>query len=1145
MPRPIVYFCFFLSGFSGLLNEIVWSRLFVYTMGSSHHSIAVVVSVFMGGLALGSILGGPIADRSSSPLRLYGGLVLLAGLLCAAVVPLLWLAEPLLGYAYRLNDGEPAHPVFTLVKAVVCALTILLPTTLMGATLPALIRYLTRDLREVGARLGMLYGVNTFGAVAGASAAGFYLIGRIGLGWSVVVAAGIDILVGSGVLLWTAWSRRKETSPAALLSRIAHRRDRIGKEPIPPPAPDRVPAAVRIAILAFGVAGFVNMCLQLGWTRALIISIGNSTYAFSVIVAIFIFGLAAGGWIAGIFADRLKNPILSFGWLLIATAVASGMTIPWLGLSPPRFAYQLAVLVQEGKLDYSRFLLQAAGSVLLVILPPTLLMGMALPLVGKLRVLAPSGVGRGVGSAYAANTIGAILGTAITGFVLLPLLARIWKLLYLAVGIGLLAGLVVVVVAPGKDRGLRFSILGLVVVLCLSLAYVTRPHGVLDSPQENRLYWHPVIFSFGSYAHLRNIMKFPSYREYAHAQVDSFEPLYYRDGEAASVAVVRQRSDNHISLKISGKTDASAGHVSFDIQTQLLMGHLPLLIHQNPRRALNLGLGGGMSLGAMTLYPEVVEIDLLELCPEVEEAARLYFAEANHAALTSQKVLKVIGDGRNHLTHTRRTYDVISSEPSNFWIAGLGNLFTQEFYRLALQRLHPGGIVCQWLYSYNLRLSDYKIALRTFLWTFPHVAVWSNVLGDTILLGSKEPLVFRRERIAQCLAMEKVREDLSIIGIEKPEDLFRYFKCEGSRLRSWVGEGATNSDLYPILEYSSPLGFYDADAGIALALSEAAAAAPWPPELFRGFSTGNLAAIDQKRRQAQILTRLFSRNYVFDLKGAVEEYKMLAREGDAWSLHYAAQQLSEADWSGAIKRKLLRIAREAYDTPELCMADGFRPGPSGDTKNQLEAYRKLAREAPKGRWQPYLALAAIETREKLTDQAFESLEVARERGAPAYKISQVKGILLGMQGDLLKSESLLRSSLSQVPANVPAERGEIAWNLGHCREIQGMFLEAMEAYRSAKEADYHPVNCVIAVARCYRKKGDLDSALKELENVLAEADREGSKSGLVRAEISRLRAAAGDLDQAIRWMQMAAEFSPGEFEGELEGLRSRARSKRK
>lgn len=1136
MSRRWVHLCFFLSGFSGLVNEVVWSRLFAYTIGTSHHSIAVVVAVFMGGLALGSALGGPLADRARSPLRLYGWLVLLAGLLSALVAPLLWLAVPLLGMAYRLHDGEPNHPFFTAVKCAICAGSILVPTTLMGATLPVLARHTTRDLREVGARLGSLYAVNTFGAVAGAAAAGFYLIGRLGLGFSLALAAGLDVAVGAAVLLATRKSREPGTSPEARGGKPAAAA--VGEAV-------RVPGSVRVAVAAFGVAGFANMCLQLGWTRALVLSIGNSTYAFSLIVGIFIFGLAVGGWIAGLWADRLKNPVAAFGWLLVATAVAAAATIPHLGLLPARFAWKLMDLARKEKgFDYLRFLLEGGWSVTLLILPSTVLMGMAFPMAGRLRALSPAAVGRAVGDAYAANTAGAILGTALTGFILIPLLGRTWAILYLAVGLGLLGGVTVLIFAPRRGR-VRFAILGLVLAVIFGWSYDTRPHGVLDPGSEERIYWHPVIFSQGAYVGFLNARRFKDPEEYARNQTYYYESLYYRDGEAGTVAVLKPRIGDHLMLNISGKTDASAGELSFDTQTQILLGHLPLLFHPRPRQVLTLGLGGGMTVGAMTLHPEVEEIDCLEISPEVEEAARLWFADANHHALENPKVRTIIGDGRNHLTHTARTYDVISSEPSNFWIAGLGNLFTEEFYRLAERRLNPGGIVCQWMYGYGIRLEDYQTALRTFLRVFPYAMIWSNSYADTILLGSKEPIEFDRQKIAAGLSDPKVKAQLIPIGISEPEDLFRYFlwakrpevRPEVERLISWVGEGQTNRDFFPVLEFSSPLGFYDNNPEVNPTLAEIAGDLPLP--LFRGFDAKGLEVMKARRQEGRTLNRFFLKLYSAAYPKVIEEYALLAREGSAWSLDYASQELLRIlPLAGEKGREVLRQARKVFDTADLCAADDLLPGSTGDPLKELEAFRALVHAAPQQRWQAYLMLARVEGRAGRAADGLKSVEAARERGAPVYQHLLVKGLLVGLSGDYAAAEVLLRESLASAPRARAAERGEAAWNLGYCLEERGLLEPAAGAYRQAKELGHDPVGSGIAIASCLRRLGKLEEAIREAQAVLPEADRLSRHQAAVRAELARCLAARGKRQEALQWMEAAAKLSAS-FATELEELRTR------
>ncbi len=1067
MTRSLVYLCFFLSGFSGLVYEIVWSRLFAYTMGSSNLSIAVVVSVFMGGLAVGSFVGGRIAEVVRSPLRLYGFLVAGTGITGAAVPFLLMPIEALLTRVYRLHDGEPGHWVFTTAKALACAATIFLPTVFMGATLPALAQHLTRNVREVGASLGALYAANTFGAVAGTAAAGFFFLRWWGLGWTTGIAASVDLLVGILVLFKTRAETSRATAPAPVDPHASRKElPDIGNEDA-----SRSRWIVLVCIAAYGVSGFANMCLQLGWTRALILSIGNSTYAFSVIVGIFIFGLAAGGWLAGLLADRVRNPAALFGWLLLATAAAAGATIPWLGLLPAHFAWDLAALVNRGDFSFTSFLGAGAARTALVILPATVLMGMAFPLAGRIHSVATAGVatvkiGRAVGVVYAANTTGAIIGTALAGFVLVPLLGRIWALLYLAVGLSFAAGLAVLLLAPGERLWRRHSLVGAAVLLLSVLGYWTRPAEIFGTGDgAPRAYWHPVILAKGSYMNIDLASRYPSARDYAIEQIRRWEPLYYRDGEAGSVAVLKRREDGHICLNISGKTDASAGGFSFDIQTQLLMGHLPLLAHAAPRRALNLGLGGGMSLGAMTTHPEVESIDLLELSPEVEEAARLYFARINQNALTNPKVRVVLGDGRNHLTHTAANYDVISSEPSNFWIAGLGNLFTEEFYRLVLQRLRPGGIACQWVYGYHLRLKDFKTALRTFLKVFPHVTVWTNNYADTILLGTREPQVFDRARVSAALADPAVQAELTEIGIRAPEDLFRYFQCEGRVLDAWIGKGPINQDFHPVLEFQSPLGYYDLDAKITNALLDAAQGS-LPPGLFARFSSEKLKVVEERRRFGQVMTRFYHHIYSAEHKGAIEAYRQLAQGGDVWLIDLAAKEW--ASRVGEIGEPMLAEVRKTHDHPDLCEADGFRAGPGGGGL-QVEAFRNAARRSPARDWKPYLTLAAVEMSAQLYADALKSLQVAQERQAPPHKTASIIGVLKGIQGDLAGAEKNLREAVEKAPPGADADKGEAMYNLGYCLEAQGRLKEALSAYEEALKLKNNPERARGAIERCRRR----------------------------------------------------------------------------
>ncbi|MFN0057671.1 MAG: fused MFS/spermidine synthase [Planctomycetota bacterium] len=1104
MSRGAVYLCFFISGFSGLVSEVVWSRLIAYTMGSSQLSIALVVSVFMSGLALGSYVGGSLADRTAAPLRLYGWLVLLAGVLSAAVAPLLWLMEPILGVVYRWNDGAPNHPLFSIATALACTATLLAPTLMMGASLPALVRHLARNDGEVGARLGTLYGINTFGAVAGTAAAGLYLIGRFGLGWTIVIGAGLDVMVGLYVLRRTRGESLHFAARRTATHSAPHASAPLATTAI------TAPRAARAAIIAFGIAGFANMCLQLGWTRALVIAIGNSTYAFSLILGMFIFGLAAGGWLAGLFADRLKDPVTVFGWLLVATAAAAGFTIPWLGLAPGRFAIDIAATATANQgLDLASFLLTGARSQVLAILPATLLMGMALPLAGRVAAWSGRGVGRAVGSAYAANTLGAILGTALAGFVLIPLFDRVWGVLYFATALTLAGGVIVLCVAPSARRSTRFGLLGATLALLALVGFQTRPHGVFDNGKDERSYWHPSVFAVGVYMDPSSGRGIETSEDFARARIKQFESLYYKDGGIASVAVVRDRTSGHKSLTISGKTDASEGENSVDQPTQLLLGHLPVLAHPNPRRVLTLGLGGGMTLGAMVAHREVEHIDLLELLPEVEEAARRFFATANNNALLDSRVRKIIGDGRNHITHTSARYDIISSEPSNFWIAGLGNLFTEDFYREALERLNDDGIMCQWVYVYSIRLADYQIALRTFNKVFPHVSVWSSALGDTLLLGSRQPIVFDRDRIATGLAQPAARAQLEGIGIATPEDLFRYFQCRGETLANWLGAGATNTDFHPILEYSSPFGFFASDRDIGIKLSAAATSA-LPTASFRNFSIDQLTRVEARRASGRALQRLKYHMDRAHAEEALSEYAGLLRVEDPWTLDAADRELLGG----------LQSFRELA------------------TRREFLARASAIEHAP-DRWKPVFALAMLERELKLLVESLQSVAAAERRGAPASDVLQFRlftAVTAGMDGQLKFAEDTLRVAIDASTDDDP-NRAEAIYNLGFCLEQQSRFDEAELAYLDAMARRSDVARAAGRLNTCLANRQDPSPAVQAARAALSAAMATGTFETERVAAVARSLAAAGRRAEAIQWLAAAVSIAPGRYESELEEWR--------
>ena len=801
MPlRALALCCFFLSGATGLLYQVLWARMLGGVIGNTHFSITAVVAVFMGGLALGSHLGGRAADRSRNPLRLYGILVLGVGILCLLVPLLISLAEPVFARLYGPWEGDPEALPLLLCRLLFCVTVLLGPTTCMGATLPVLSKFLTRKMSRVGMSIGRLYTVNTLGAFFGAALTGFFAIATLGLWGTTALAVIIDVLIGLVVIYAARGLDSKPATPPETST----------DEGKPRPVKEAsIPFDVRLCVFCFGVTGFANMLLQISWTKALIPTIGNSTYAFSLIVTLFILGIAIGGAVMSWLVDRLKRPLLTLGLIIAVKGLLVSATIPALGRFP---LWGARLFDQADEPTYGGFLWIKLLMVAALVLPCTLLMGTVFPLVSKIRTLALERVGNAVGSAYFSNTMGSILGTLAAGFLFVPIFGEVFHTLYISAALNLLVGLALTWVATVGLKLPRAIALALTLLSLIPL-WTMRPHA-WDRDSD---YWHPAIMSLGAYSYYSGAY----YKDRGNKVVMPIEELidqtkrgneilFHKVGLHAEVTVVKHPLKG-TALRISGKAEASVkpdGSYTQDLPHQIMAGHLPMILHPDPKRVLTLGLGCGVTLGTLTTHP-VRLIDNLEISREVIEAARIHFHKANRGALDNHpKVRDVVGDGRNHLQFTTETYDVITSVPSNPWIAGIGNLFTTEFFEICRRRLAVDGIICHWIHKINLRSQDLKTVIRTFTTVFgEHAQLWD--LGyDCLLIGSRSPLRLDAGRLRSLFENPQFRSDLAGLGIVDAVSLLRHYHMDTARMISYAGEGPRNTDSFPILEFECPKGLY-------------------------------------------------------------------------------------------------------------------------------------------------------------------------------------------------------------------------------------------------------------------------------------------------------------------------------------------------
>ncbi len=796
MTGGLVLFFFFLSGAVGLIYEIVWTRLLRLVMGNTVFSITTVLCAFMGGLALGSFLGGKIIDRRNDPLKIYALLVGTVGIYSLFLPGIIKATE--LFYRPIYQNYHTSFYLFSLLRFLFCGILLLLPTTLMGATLPVLTKFFVRASDRIARTVGKLYAVNTFGAVLGSFCAGFLLIPAWGVSRTIYFASLISIFICFFVYFLHYRMRPWQKEPAGRKPGIGEEKTGLQIKPGPGQTVAFSRNLLRLLLIGYGLSGFAALIYEIAWTRILSLIIGSSVYAFSLMLTAFIFGLALGSIIFSRFIDRRRDLVLFLAIIEMIIGFSALMAVPLFG--------QLPVFIVKMILRFSHsfWLLQLAefGLVFLLMLIPTTMMGAAFPLASRIYTQSVAVAGSSVGSVYAANTLGSILGAFISAFILLPWLG-IQKTIMAAVLINIIIGCGFLGVSQTLSKRKKGIITTGVIIVAI-IVFRLFPS------------WSVELISSGPYLYLTTMELSQS----ADRSVSVFEKtmkklkvLYHKEGISTTVTV-REDAQGHRYFLVNGKGDASS---SEDMPTQELLAHVPLLLHPYPRSVLVIGLASGVTLGSAGLYP-VESLDCVEISPEAVEASH-YFNHVNYEILKDPRVELIIEDGRNHLALTDKRYDVIISEPSNPWIAGISDLFTQEFFRLCRQRLNPKGIVCVWLHAYNIDDKAFRSIVYTFHTVFPYFSIWESSLGvDFLLIGSQETISLDYGTLLRRLQDEGISHDLKRISIKNAVDFLAHFVMDEKAVETYTqaGDVRIHTDDNALVEFSAPRTLYMKDARIPL-----------------------------------------------------------------------------------------------------------------------------------------------------------------------------------------------------------------------------------------------------------------------------------------------------------------------------------------
>lgn len=774
---------FFVSGATGLVYETIWLRELVLVFGSTLYATSAILSTFMGGLALGAWLAGRAMERLRvPPLRAYGLVEIALGGYALLVPALLDLLTPVVGVLWRAG-GSDSFFWLSVGKLAGIGAVLLPPTVLMGATLPVLARQVARREEAIGGEVGALYAANTLGAVAGTALAGFVLLPALGMTATLRATAGANAAIGALALL-LSWRVPRPTPPVA------------GPAGPGAPASPRERGSWRV-LWVFAASGFVAMVLEVAWTRGLVLVVGSSVYAFSLMLIAFLAGLALGSAaFAALLRRRRPDPRTMLVGLLGGAGLLAFST-GWVMQAMPGLFGRILLSAPLGPEAWFGVQLLVA---LLVMFPTTFLLGGIFPAVLQAHARRLDRVPSSVGRVYAANTLGTILGAVAGGFLLVPWLG-VGDTVVLAAAVELgLALLVAWKLSPGEAR--RRLALAAPFTAGLALVAVARPG------------WDVLLMNSGVYMNLHDLPEGRTWQDFLRGLRKNNRVVYHREGLTASVLVADHLPSKSRYLSVNGKIDASS-HA--DLETQVLLAHLPLLFHERPQDVLVIGLASGITIGSVATHP-VRRIGVIEVERAMLDAARL-FTEANGGVLADPRVRVRINDARNELRFDPGAYDVIISEPSNPWMTVASNLFTEEFFRLARTRLRPGGIFCQWVQAYCLRPEDLRSILAAFREAFPCVLVFETLRGvDLLAIGTEEPVRFDLAALETRMTELRVQMDLRRVGVRRAADLLALFRLGDLEARRLLAGATSNTDDNGRVEFAAPRAFYldTIDANLAL-----------------------------------------------------------------------------------------------------------------------------------------------------------------------------------------------------------------------------------------------------------------------------------------------------------------------------------------
>lgn len=857
----IVFGCFLLSGISGLIYEVVWTRMLTYVFGGTTLAVSTVLTAFLGGLALGSYLGGKFIDHFKKPLFAYGALELVIGLY-GLLVPTIFsdnFLSPVWLNVVQMFEG--VQFISYLVRFMISILLLAIPTVMMGATLPILSRYLTNVRSDViPFNVGALYTINTVGAIIGTFCCGFILLPTLGVNTTVYIAAFLNLVLASAVIFLSQANKQIQAdTPDTTVEK------NVNLETLISESQEEIPLKlIKLTMIAFLVSGFVALTYEVTWTRTLTLILGSSTYAFSTMLTTFLTGLAIGAAVMTKIQEKIERPVFWIGAILCGIALSGFLTACFFNELPWMFLSQAQKLPDDLStswflLTMNRFVVSSA-----IMFLPTVLSGMIFPLVIRVYSARPDHVGECVGKLYSINTLGAILGSFTSGFIFIPLFGMFGSGIQFTTKIAILTALGMGLYLIYNDLLNNNTLNEKQVKISTSWIYIVAGIGLIANlflmPRWDKsimttgvAIYHSLSYKTLTKEQFFNFFKFENAQE---------KIKFYKEGLTTVVSIGGDEQGNTTFLKNNGKVDAGVptdgdGPSQADMVTQVLLGQLPLLLHkEEPESALVIGLGSGCTTGSVVRYPSIKSVKVCEIEKAVIDGDKFFEPPMDKSPLggngsplnktrnpLAEKIKAIHTDGRNYLLTTKEKFDIIISQPADPWVNGASQLFTKEFWDLGAKHLKKNGLFCEWIQLYSITPEYLAVLVNTFKESFSkyengkkvsdgYVYVFRpGLAGEILLIGSNDPVEINIEQIEKRIKTAftassktagdleiKTQDDLSRVSIHSAVDIAAQlllgnaeitkfadtYTQKVSRLKSLPLEKRINTDDNVIIEFEAP-----------------------------------------------------------------------------------------------------------------------------------------------------------------------------------------------------------------------------------------------------------------------------------------------------------------------------------------------------